>query len=366
MKIVYIGCRSLDGLGGIETYMRNLLPILVKRGFEVVLYVEGKRYEKKIIDGVSVISFPSIQNKFLNKIINATISTLYSIIKDNNVDVYHYNAIPAAFFSVIPILLKHVVVYQGHGFEWKRKKWSKTFQRLIKFGESFVIKINKNITMVSDEQSVYIKTYNKYSKTITPGVDIVYNSNIDNSFLKKYGLEENGYILYLGRLVPEKKADLLIDAFNQLENNCHKLVIAGDDQNELKYKSLLREASRFNKNIIFTGAVYGNEKEALLRYCKIFCIPSEMEGLPITLLEAMSYSKICLASNIQANIEAMDKCGFYFEVNNKNNLIAKLETLLLSDLQYDEVVKCAKDRVEKKFSWSYIADSFISYYKSIS
>lgn len=365
MKIVYIASRSINEIGGIETYMKNLLPKLSDKGYEIVLYTEGGFFLNSEYRGIEIIEVPAIKSKFLNKIMIGAISTIHSILFNRNVDIYHYNANAAALLSFVPNLLGKKVVYQGHGLEWKRAKWSGIMQNIIQYLDDFVILTNNNITMVSDEQSEYIKShYNKNSITINSGVDIsdvVY----DKDTLNQYGLEEESYILYLGRLVPEKKADILIDSFIKLNDKNLKLVIAGDDPNELEYIKSLKEKANGQKNIYFLGSVYGDNKNALLQYCKIFCIPSELEGLPITLLEAMSYERLCIASDIQANKEALSSYGTYFNVNDSESLVraisyANKEYESLSTMRVE-----AKKRISENFTWDIISEKFDSYYNSI-
>lgn len=364
IKIVYIASRSLNNIGGIENYMKNLCPRMVKNNYKVVLYVQGDKYSKSNYYGVTVISMPSVKNKFFNKIFIAAQGTFHSLITNRNVDIYHYNAIPSAAFSFLPILLGKNVVYQGHGFEWQRGKWSSKMKKLISVLERFVIAINKNFTMVSDDQSEYIKKFGKNSVTITPGVDVI-DKEYDTQYVHKYELMKKNYVFFLGRLVPEKSPDVLIKAFNKLEKADLKLVISGDDPNEKEYIKYLKRLARNNTDIVFTGAVYGDEKKALMQHCKLFCIPSELEGLPITLLEAMSQKKICLASDIPANKEALNDTGVFFGLNNVDDLSRKILDIVDYPEKYERLGGLAKVRIEQKFTWDRIADQFDDYYHTI-
>ena len=365
MKIVFISSRPLDDIGGIEAYMKNLTPRLVEKGHEVILYINGGWFQKSNYKGVTIIAVPSIKHKFITKILTGIVATIHSLLFNRKVDLYHYNANAAALTSFLPLIFKFIVVYQGHGFEWKRAKWSPFMRRMIQYLDDFVIHVNKNITMVSQEQSDYIKSrYNKDSYTIPSGVDIN-NKIYELNFLDECGLKSNEYILFLGRLVPEKKADVLIDAFIKLNNRDLKLVIAGSDENEKKYIQGLKDKSKVCENIIFLGSVFDDDKEALIQNCKMFCIPSELEGLPITLLEAMSYGKICVASNIEANKEALADCGVYFDVNNSDDLVTMLSYTISQFDTIQSLGTMAKQRVEDHFTWDSIANQFDVYYKSL-
>jgi len=363
MKIVFITARSLSSIGGIETYMKNLCPRLVAMGHEVILYSEEDKWGKYDYKGTTIITIPSIKSKFFNKIIASCIATFHLIFFVRNVDIVHYNAVAAGIFSFIPRILRYNVVFQGHGFEWQRAKWSCFTRKIIKLADDIVIKINNNITMVSEEQSEYVRKKNKNCITITPAVTIPANRNFDSSdVFKKYNIVKDNYILFLGRLVPEKKPDILIKAFKKIIQQEMQLVIAGDSQNENNYKKILFSLSEQQKNIIFTGAVYGNDKEALLKNCKAFCIPSELEGLPITLLEAMSYGKICIASDIPPNLEALEESGVFFKLNNIQELTTIFKNIDNIDSRKG---KLAKKKINEKFTWDKIVNQFDLYYKNI-
>lgn len=367
MKIVFISSRSLDNIGGIETYMKNLCPRLVKLGHEVIIYTEGIENGKSTFAGVQIISFKSVRNKFLNKIFVGWKSTLHALKKHRSADIFHYNAMAAGLSSFLPILLHKTVVFQGHGFEWKRAKWSNFNRQIIKLLDDFVLKINRNITMVSEEQSNYVKKrFKKKSITITPGINLPTKVIVNERILKKQNINKGKYFLYLGRLVPEKKAEILIIAFLQSGIKDKQLIIAGDDPNEIKYITQLKKIAKKSDNIIFTGGVYGNEKELLLQECYAFCIPSELEGLPITLLEAMSYKKVCIVSDISANIEALGDTGLLFK---KNNII-ELSNVLnycnkLSSLEKEKIGYESFNRVKKNFTWEKIVNDFNNYYSNL-
>lgn len=357
MKIVFIAARSLDHIGGIETYMKNLCMKLAERGHDIILYCEGNSMSKSERDGFKVIKFKSFENKFLNKIYLGFVSTIHSLIFNRNVDIYHFNAMASGISSWIPRLFLKNVIFQGHGFEWQRTKWTPFQRKVIKVMDDFTIFINKNITMVSDDQSDYVESkFNKKSITITPAINIPTPLNYNSTILKKYGLEPNKYILFLGRLVEEKNPDLLIKAFLKTNIKNLKLVIAGDDLRSKKYISYLHELALKNSKIIFTGAVYGDDKEVLLRDCFAFCLPSSLEGLPITLLEAMSYKKPCIASNIPACKEALDVFGYYFENGNEKDLIQVLESIEIKSFR--DNTNNAFERVNDMFTWSYVASKY--------
>lgn len=170
---------------------------------------------------------------------------------------------------------------------------------------------------------------------------------------QKYGLQGNDYIFFAARLVREKGAHYLIDAYKRLKTDL-KLVIAGDVQHEDKYKSELYKLAEGNKNIIFTGFVTGKLLNELFSNCYIFVLPSEIEGLPTVLLEAMSYGNCCLVSDMAENLEALSNYGYIFKNKDVNDLTEKLEFLLNNKDEVNAFMEKARDYVLENYSWDKI------------
>jgi len=365
MKYVFIGGKNFYSIGGIETYMINLCSNLAQRNHDVIYYCESDKNEIQYLNGFKIVHQKSINNVFINKLFLALKASIKSLLIDTKVDIYHYNATGPALFSWIPILFGKNVIVQSHGLEWKRTKWTSLQRRLLKALHNFVISFNKNIIAVSEEQTEYIKLYNKKkSVTITCAVNIP-KISIKSEILTKFNLNREGYFLYLGRLVKEKNPDILIDSFIKSGILNKKLVIAGDNDSDKKFVNYLHQKAKQNPNIIFTGAVRGDDKEMLLKECFVFCIPSTLEGLPITLLEAMSYSKICIASDIPACREALNNNGVYVSVENVEDLVDKMRYVI----NYYEVIRDIRlsnlKRIKEQFTWDKIVAKYESYCKSI-
>lgn len=170
MQIVIIGCRSLDHVGGIESYMFELCTCLAERGHEIILYAGDKVDSIQTINGFTVKNIKVTSNKYLNKILIGYRSTKKAMKEYPNADIYHFNANVAGFFSIIPIIKHKNVVFQGHGFEWKRAKWNPIVRICNKMLDNFVLSINKNIMMCSQEQVDYVNEHFKNKNIIfAPG-----------------------------------------------------------------------------------------------------------------------------------------------------------------------------------------------------
>ena len=234
----------------------------------------------------------------------------------------------------------------------------------MKFMEWFTAKTNPNLIMVSQEQTdFFAREYNRQCTTIPTAVNMP-TGEISVNNIKKYHICAGGYFLYMGRLVQEKNPDYLIRAYLNTKRT-KKLVIAGDNQLDVAYVNKLHEMALDSPDIIFTGAVYGSDKAALLKYCHAFCIPSTIEGLPVTLLEAMSYGKICIASDIPANREALADSGIWCQYEDIDDLTDKMEYSIsaVNEVAWQENYN--HERIMKYFTCDKIAIAYDKYIKQL-
>ena len=169
------------------------------------------------------------------------------------------------------------------------------------------------------------------------------------------------YILFLGRIVAEKRVDLLLKAFSLLEDSISQdLYIAGPVEDES-----IVEAYQSDNRIHFLGSKFGEEKAELLRNAFLYVLPSDLEGLSIALLEAMSYGNLCLVSDIEANKEGLGNCGTYFKAGNLGDLKHKLQDICLNPSTYESYKTKAIERIKNTFEWHIISDKIISYYEAV-
>ncbi|MHA1783139.1 MAG: glycosyltransferase family 4 protein [Promethearchaeota archaeon] len=363
MKIAYIILKGMPLGGGIEKYTEELGTRLAMKEHEIIVYTM-RNYGTK--DGeykkMKIKTVPTLKTRSFEKIIASFIATLRHCISDK-VEIVHFHAFGPAMFCIVPKLLKRKVVVQGHGLEWKRSKWSPVIKFFLKLSEIPSVKFPHIVTVVSKVQQKYLKEkYGIESVYIPPGVNPpkIEKPNI----IKQYGLNGNDYILFAARLVKEKGAHYLIQAYNRLKPNL-KLVIAGDALYEERYKNELYKLAENNRNIIFPGFVQGKLKDELFSNAYLFVAPSELEGLSISVLEAMSYGNCCLVSDIPENLEAINKFGYSFRNKEVNDLIEKLSLLIKNENKVYEMKTKAKDYVLKNFSWDSIANQWEILYRKL-
>lgn len=365
MKIIFIGGRDIHTLGGIESYMYNLATHLTQMGHVPIVYCESDRNQVEYVNGFKVIHHKSFASNLICKPILGLKSTLHAIWTERHISLIHYNAWPASLWCLIPRILGIPSLLEGHGLEWKRSKYSPKAQKVMKFMEKFTAHLNNHLIMVSQEQTDYfLQEYGKRCVTIPTAVELPLNVPSVN-ILSKFQLEKEKYYLFLGRLVQDKNPDYLIKAFIASGIKNKKLVIAGANDAMPEYVNYLKNLAQGYDNIIFTGAVYGEDKEALLQYCYTFCIPSTIEGLAITLLEAMSYERMVLASDIKANREGLGDNGIWVKYEDEKDLTVKLSFCEnhqeLSAIQG----RMNRKRIEENFTWDIVARRYEEYVKTI-
>jgi glycosyltransferase involved in cell wall biosynthesis len=220
------------------------------------------------------------------------------------------------------------------------------------------------LTVVSKVQQAYIQEkYKRESIYIPTGVSEPRPEKPD--LIKQYGLKGNDYVFTAARLVREKGINYLIEAFKGLRNPDLKLVIAGDARHEDEYKNELKQLALGNENIIFTGFVVGKLLRELYSNCYLFVLPSEVEGLPTVLLEAMSYGNCCLVSDIPENLEALSSLGYSFQSRNADDLSNKLRMLINDRSAVGRVKGKARDHVLGNYSWDHIAAQFEDLYLNL-
>lgn len=350
--------------GGIEKYTEEVGSRLVRRGHEVLVYTT-RHYGAvdSMYKGLRIKTIPSLHSRSLEKITAAAMATAHELFRKHT-DIVHFHAFGPSMFAFLPRVFGKKVVVQGHGIEWQRSKWGSMGKAFLKLSEIPSVKIPHALTVVSKVQQTYIRRkYKRESIFIPTGVNDPVLEKPD--LIKQYGLRGNDYIFTAARIVREKGIHYLIEAFKGLKNRGIKLVISGDALFEQEYKSELMQRAKGDSRIIFTGFVTGKLLHELYSNCYCFVLPSEVEGLPTALLEAMSYGNCCLASDIPENLEALNDLGYIFQSKNVLDLNDKIDMLITDRDAVERVKNRARDYVLGSFSWDHIAAQFEDLYLSL-
>lgn len=356
MKIAMIGQKGIPSrAGGIEIHVDEIAKRLVSLGCKVEVYSRKGYCDQEFEDGnymgVRIKYTPFINSKHLDAITHTFTSTISALL--SNCDIFHYHALGPSTLAFIPKIFGKKVVCTVHGLDWQRGKWGKFASAFLKFGEYATAKFSdKTISVSKSLIGYYRDKYNIEPTYIPNGIerpDLLRARIIK----EKYDLEYNDYILFLARLVPEKGAHYLIDAYNGIKTG-KKLVIAGGSSHSSNYELEIRKQAAGNKNIIFTGFVRDQELAELYSNAYFYVLPSDIEGLPISLLEAMSYGNCCLVSDIPENTNVIGTMGYSFERSNVTDLYNKLNILLEDKEKVLKVKNLAGNYILNKYNWDRI------------
>lgn len=355
MKIVVTGTRGIPNImGGVETHCEELFPRIAKQGFDVTVirrtdYVKDDLKEWK---GVKLVNIDSPKKKSFEAIIH-TFRAINEA-KRLKADILHIHAIGPALLVPYAKILGMKVVFTHHGPDYDRDKWGFAAKTMLKLGECMGCMFADEVIVISDVIRNLIKR--KYNRT--SHVHLIYNGVSQPEicdypeYFNELGIEKGKYILGMCRFVPEKNLHHLVEAFTKIKNRDEvediKLVLAGDTDFEDDYSRSLREMAS-KKGVVLTGFIKGKKLHSLLTNCLCYCLPSSHEGLPIALLEAMSYGVKVIVSDIPANKEVGLPESDYFPVGNVDALTEKLKTVVNQPLQHI-------DYDMKKYDWEKIAD----------
>jgi glycosyltransferase involved in cell wall biosynthesis len=363
MNIAYIVLKGMPVGGGIEKYTEEIGTRLAARGHRIIVYTM-KHYgtTEGLYKGMILRTVPAVRKKSMEKLMASFTSMMEQCVR-GDADIYHFHAYGPAMLSFIPKMLGAKIILQGHGIEWQRSRWGPLGRLFLRMTEWPSVILPHMLTVVSRVQQEYLrKKYDRDSVYIPTGINPPRLEKPD--LINQLGLRGNDFILFAARLVREKGAHYLIEAYKKLKTDL-KLVIAGDVEHEEEYKAGLYKLAEGNPNIIFTGFVRGQLLAELFSNCYLFVLPSELEGLSIALLEAMSYGNCCLVSDIPENLEALNGHGYSFRSKSAADLADKMEYLIGNPGDVEAVKEPAKNYVLENHSWDNIALQFESVYREL-
>jgi len=348
MRIAFIGQKGIPATyGGVEDFTEEVAVRLAERGHLVTVYCRPyyssspESYRK-----VNLKRVKSITTKHLDALSHTFLCSIDSLRR--NFDVIVYQALGPSSLCFIPRLWGDTkVVTIIHALDWQRKKWSKMARLLLRVAESPAVRFPDKAIVISDGlKSHFESKFAREVEKITPGVGAPVFREPDG--IKKFGLEKEKYILFLGRLVPEKGCHYLISAFERIETDM-KLFVGGNGFFSDDYVQRLH--SRSSSKIIFGGYVSEELKQELLSNAYLYVLPSELEGLPQSVIEALSYGRCVLVSDIPANLETCGRWGHTFRNKETDDLRRKLAELIDNRDLVRGKQKERKEYVTKNFSW---------------
>ena len=374
--LITIGGTGAGASGGVETSVEELSAELAARGHEVHVFdrrkynQEGRRMHR----GAHLHSLPAIYTKHLESITHSFLSTLAAI---RRCEVIHFHAMGPSLFAWIPRLFGRKTIVTVQGLDWRRAKWGAVARFVLKVAERTAIWFPTRTAVVSRFlETYYTEKYRKPVTYIPNGVPEIPNRPF--GALARFGLEPNRYFMYLSRLVPEKGSHYLVEAFRKVDTDM-KLAVVGDARHMGDYYERVKRIAEGDDRIVFTGPLYGQEKEEAYSNAYVFCHPSDLEGLPLVLLEAMGNGRCCLVSDIPEMVEVVDpeRLGFQstfpggppsphghtFKQGNVDDLAAQIRHLIDHPELVAALGENARAHARSEYGWDHITTAFEQLYK---
>jgi glycosyltransferase involved in cell wall biosynthesis len=361
MRVAFIGGRGVvSKYSGIETYYEEVGKQLVEMGYDVIVYCRSYFTPSlATYKGMQLVRLPTIRSKHLETLVHTLLSSIHAALSD--CDIVHYHAQGPALFSFLPQLFGKKTAVTVQGLDWRRKKWGRFASRVLRLGELASVRVPDITMVVSRTLQEYYRFNYEIEATYVPNGAALRDRN-ESSFLKHWNLEPDNYILFTGRLSPEKNCHLLIDAYERLETSM-KLVFAGGSSHSDAYVESLRR--RASARVIFTDWVAGDALSELLTNAALFVLPSDLEGLSLALLDAMGAGTCVLTSDIPENREVVDGVGFTFRAGDVADLTSMLDLLLSHEKIRSAAARLARDRVRDQYQWPRIAKEIGAVYEQL-
>ncbi|WP_368091830.1 glycosyltransferase family 4 protein [Bifidobacterium angulatum] len=380
MKIAFIGHKRIPSReGGIEIVVDELATRMVDRGHQVIAYnrsghnVAGSEFDgvanghgkRFSYHGVNVVSVPTIEGKGLAALSSSFFATLQAI--KAKPDVIHYHAEGPCVMLRLAHWAGIRTVATIHGLDWQRAKWGKFASMYLKLGERTAARCADEVIVLSrGVQEYFQRTYGRSTRLIPNGIEPVESVAAD-LIAKKWGLAKGSYVLFLGRIVPEKGVHYLIDAFKRLDTG-KRLVIAGGASDSAEYYESVRKAAGSDPRIVLAGFTQGAELAELYSNAYAYVLPSDLEGMPMSLLEALSYGNCCLTSDIPECADVLKgengvMHGVTFRQGDVDDLAARLRELLDHP---DTVAAFGKDAaayVTGRYNWDKVVQATLKLYR---
>lgn len=369
LKIAMLGHKRIPSReGGVEVVVEELSTRMVKLGHQVTCYNRsGHHVSGKEFDAVNSSQYKGVRLKNIWTINRRGFAAMTASVSGafcaafGNYDVVHFHAEGPSFMCWLPKLFGKKIIVTVHGLDHQRAKWGKLASAYIMMGEKNAVKYADEIIVLSKGvQRYFMDTYGRETKFIPNGTN---RPEIHTAELikQKFALKKDSYILFLGRIVPEKGLRYLLQAFQQLKTD-KKLVIAGGASDTDAFMRELKAMAVQDDRIIFTGFVQGQLLEELYSNAYIYTLPSDLEGMPLSLLEAMSYGNCCVVSDIPECAEVVKDQAVVFQKGNVDDLKNHLQQLCDDENMVERYKADAADYICNRYNWNEVVKKTLQLY----
>ena len=369
LRIVMLGHKRIPSReGGVEIVVSELATRMAQRGLDVTCFnrrghhVSGESFDEEISNeyrGVKIKSVWTLDKRGLAAMTASFSGALRAAF--GKYDIVHFHAEGPCAMMWIPKLFGKKCIATIHGLDHQRAKWGKFASWYIRTGEKCAVRFADNIIVLSENLKRYFKdTYDRETVYISNGV-LPAEGKKAEEITELYGIHKDEYILFLGRVVPEKGVGYLIQAYKELETD-KKLVIAGGASDSGDYIKELTALAEGNPRIVFTGFVQGRVLEELYSNAYVYVLPSDLEGMPLSLLEAMSYGNCCLTSDIPECASVLGEFGLTFEQGNVSDLREKLQQLCDEPRSVEFFKERSANYVCGRYNWDEVTKKTLELY----
>lgn len=369
MRIAMVGHKRYGSReGGVEVVVTELARRMAALGHEVTCYDragsdvmtgEDPGAGERVVDGVRVVPVRTVDRRGLAALSSSYFATRAAI-KDKP-DVIHYHAEGPCVWLPLARRAGIRTVATVHGLDWKRAKWGKVASACIKAGERAAAAGADALVVLSEGVRRYFReAYGREAVFIPNGVGLKEQLPA-KAIRERWGLEGGSYVLYLGRLVPEKRPELLVGAFGGLDTQ-KRLVIAGGGSDTPAYEARLRALAAGDPRVLFTGFVEGRALEELYSNACAFALPSDLEGMPMGLLEAMAHGRCCVTSDIPECADVLAGTGVTFPRGDAAALREALAAVLSDPARAGALGEAARERVAAEYDWDVVVERTLAVY----
>jgi glycosyltransferase involved in cell wall biosynthesis len=353
---------------GIEHYCAEIYPLMVKQGCTVDLYARASYtdrpwYSQYQEQGIRIVSVPCLGMRGVDALLSSALGAIATLA--TQYDIVHFHALGPSLFTVLPRIARSAkVVVTCHGLDWQRAKWGNLSSRLIRLGEQAAVRYAHEIIVVSQAlQEYFWTTYGRETIYIPNAPATYHDSDPLFQFGTSLGLEQNQYVVFLGRLVPEKAPDLLVQAFQALRPPGWKLALIGKSSDTSAFTSDLLNLAEGDSDILFTGELSGGRLAEIVRGAGLFVLPSSLEGMPLSMLEAMQEGVPVLASQIPPHRQLVgEDRGVLFQTGDLDSLVQQLNWAIQNPAEMNHCRDRAQDYIRENYRWDRITAETLQVY----
>jgi glycosyltransferase involved in cell wall biosynthesis len=368
MKIALVGSRGIPAsYSGFETFYEQLGVRLAARGHQVTVYNRSHciEYGDREYKGVRLVKMPSIRSKHLDTITHTALSLLHGIFC--GYDIVYVCIVGNSPLCIFPKLMRVPVVINVDGDDADREKWQGFAKKYLRWTEKVACRLADVI--IADAEVIqrrYLEVYGKETVFIPYGSNVWPRENEagKNEVLKRFGLDSDGYILYVSRLTPENRADLAIEAFRRSRSGL-KLVIVGDAPYVNDFTQKIRDLCD-GERVIGTGYLFGEDYRQISCHARFFILPSGIDGTRPVLLDQMGFGNCVVVRNTAANMEVIQDAGISFDATRDIEALSEVITHLSQNSETVEQYRHkAIARVQKAYSWEAVTDRYEALFQNL-